>query len=247
MFKRKRSIWVILLFLLGVPIISNATSSFSGTGKTLSSLEEEVRKILEEYFKEKIIRDSRSKIELKEIKFLDSVSFFSLPNLSEVILSPHAYKGGNIFATISFDLGNGEVKSVRVSAKAELIREVLVTTRHLSKHYQIKEGDFEIVLKKVSPFHLKVITDPNEVIGKRTTLSINPGEILLEGMVEVPPLVRKGDQVILLAENSKFKITALAEAKEEGRMGDRIKVVNLTTRREVYGKVIDAKTIIVDF
>lgn len=247
MTRKKKTVWAILFFLIGFPLISYGASSFSGSGKTSFSLEEEIRRILEEYFKEKIIRDSRSQIEIREVKVLDSVFFLSPTNLSGVILSPHAYKGGNIFATILLDLGNEEVKSVRVSAKAELIREVLVTTRHLSKNHQIKEGDVELALKRISPFHLKVITDPKEVIGKRTTLSINPGEILLEGMVEVVPLLRKGDQVFLLVENSKFKITALGEAKEEGRMGDRIRVVNLTTKREVYGRVLDAKTVIIDF
>ncbi len=246
MIKRKKTIWAILIFLIGFLFVSYE-ASFSEPDKASFSLEGEVRRILEEYFREKIIRDPRSQVELREMKVLDSVSFPSPPNSSRVILSPHAYKGGNIFATVLFDLENDEVKKVRVSTKADLLREVLVTTRYLSKHHQIKEEDVELVLKKVSPFHLKVIADPKLVIGKRTTLSINPGEMLLEGMVEVIPLIRKGDQVILLIENPKFKITAIGEAKEEGRIGDRIKVVNLTTKREVYGKVVDAKTVIIEF
>jgi flagella basal body P-ring formation protein FlgA len=66
-------------------------------------------------------------------------------------------------------------------------------------------------------------------------------------MVEVPPLVKKGDRVTLLVENDHFKITSIGEVKEEGRAGDRIKVTNMSSKREVYGKVLDGHTLLVDF
>jgi len=86
-----------------------------------------------------------------------------------------------------------------------------------------------------------------EVIGRRATLSINSHEVLRLSMVEIPPLLNRGDQVTLLIENDHFRITALGEAKEGGRKGDRIKLVNLMSKKEVYGKVLDARTVRVDF
>ena len=53
--------------------------------------------------------------------------------------------------------------------------------------------------------------------------------------------------MVLLVENDQFKITALGEVKEMGRKGDRIKLINLTSKKEVYGKVLDANTVRVDF
>jgi flagella basal body P-ring formation protein FlgA len=89
--------------------------------------------------------------------------------------------------------------------------------------------------------------DLEEVRGKRMTLSVNGQEILRQGMVEVSPFVKKGDRVILLIENPSFKITTLGETQEEGREGERIKVVNISTKKETYGRVLDAQTVQIDF
>ena len=59
--------------------------------------------------------------------------------------------------------------------------------------------------------------------------------------------IRKGDRVILLAENHLFKITTLGETKEEGRKGERIKLINLSSKKEVYGRVINSNTVQIDF
>jgi flagella basal body P-ring formation protein FlgA len=66
-------------------------------------------------------------------------------------------------------------------------------------------------------------------------------------MLEVPPMVRKGDRVTLVVENTHFRITCVGEVKEEGRAGDRIKVTNISSKREVYGRVLDRYTVLVDF
>lgn len=53
--------------------------------------------------------------------------------------------------------------------------------------------------------------------------------------------------MIILFENDQFKITALGEVKEGGRKGDKVKLVNLSSKKEVCGRVVDANTVQVDF
>ena len=89
--------------------------------------------------------------------------------------------------------------------------------------------------------------DLGEVVGKRMVLSVNPQEILRKSMVEVPPLIKKGDRVTLLVENAHFQITGTGEAKEDGRAGERIKVINISSQKEVFGRVVDGHTLQVDF
>jgi flagella basal body P-ring formation protein FlgA len=91
------------------------------------------------------------------------------------------------------------------------------------------------------------LTDPREVQGKRITLTVNSQEVLRASMVEIPPLIKKGDRVILIVENEYFTITTFGEAKEDGRKGERVKLMNITSQKEVSGKVLDAHTVHVDF
>ena len=55
-------------------------------------------------------------------------------------------------------------------------------------------------------------------------------------MVELPPLVKKGDRVILLVENHQFKITALGEVKEEGRRGDLVNCQSVEQKGSLTGR-----------
>jgi flagella basal body P-ring formation protein FlgA len=48
-------------------------------------------------------------------------------------------------------------------------------------------------------------------------------------------------------ENAHFQITSTGEAKEDGRAGERIKAVNISSQKEVFGRVVDGHTVQVDF
>ena len=66
-------------------------------------------------------------------------------------------------------------------------------------------------------------------------------------MVELPPLVKRGDIVTIKAVSGALQVTTLGKAKSNGHQGERIKIVNIDTQKELYGYVVDAKTVKVVF
>lgn len=243
----KRILYFLSILLLAISLnVELLLASAPSTKNSLFPKPDEVRSILEDHFK-KYFQNGKNQIAVKEVKIFGSFQFVGHPFSYEVFLPPNAYRGGNISATIFFYLTPDEVKRIRVTAKIEIWGEVLVTTRYLSKNQIIDQDDVKLVYKNLSPFPSRILNRPEEVIGKRTTVSLNPGEILREGMVENPPLIRKGDHVTILIETPKFRVTAIGEAKEEGRKGEKIRLVNLTTKKEVLGRIIDSETVEVDF
>ena len=81
----------------------------------------------------------------------------------------------------------------------------------------------------------------------RARRTIYGNTVLREDLVEMPPLVKRGDLVTILAEVGTLRITALGEVKATGRRGERISVVNLDSRKRLFARVIDARTVKVDF
>ena len=65
--------------------------------------------------------------------------------------------------------------------------------------------------------------------------------------MEFPPLVKRGDVVMIVAETNGLKITALGQVKKKGARGDRIPVVNFESQKVLYARVMDANTVKVDF
>jgi flagella basal body P-ring formation protein FlgA len=92
-----------------------------------------------------------------------------------------------------------------------------------------------------------VITDPEAVLGKRTRRAIGSKTVMRANLVEFPPLVRRGDVVVIVAETNGFKITALGQVKKKGALGDRIPVMNFDSKKVLYARVMDANTVKIDF
>ena len=116
------------------------------------------------------------------------------------------------------------------------------------RRYQlITEDDIRLQKMDLAELPSNIITSCEEVLGKRTKSAINANVVLRSDLVELPPLVRRGDVVLMIAESDGLKITALGEVRERGRRGERIRVVNLDSKREIYARVLDSKTVKVDF
>jgi len=206
----------------------------------------EMARILENHLL-KMIQNPNRKVTIAEFRNYDKL-IVPRENLScQVLLPEKAIQGGNISGMMVFFAKGQEIKKIRISARVDIYADVIVARHFLKKHQELQAVDIQTANKNIAVLPPDFVTEEKEVLGKRITLSVNNQEVLRLGMLETPPLVNKGDVVVLQIENDQFKITALGEVKEIGRKGDRIKLVNLSSKREVYGTVLDATTVRVDF
>ena len=168
-----------------------------------------------------------------------------------MVLTVSAPKHTDWLGVVPFSVfinSNGQTyKKVRVSTKIEVLSEVLLTNKPLGKDQPITLSD--IVRKKMnlSRTPSDVIMDVNQVVGRRTTRAVAAYSILRKDQVESPPLVRKGDIVQVMAESRGLKVTTQGMAKENGTQGERIRVVNLRSKKTVYAQIVDRQTVRVKF
>jgi flagellar basal body P-ring formation protein FlgA len=206
---------------------------------------EELGRILEAHLL-RMVEPGR-RIEVKDVRTAERVVLPSGVFSHDVLLPEQAGRGGQISSTLSFSVNGREVKRIRVSARVDLYADVVVARSYLKKHQEIREGDVVRVVRNVAQLPPDVATEIDEVLGKRMTLSVNGQEVLRKGMVEIPPVVKKGDRVIMVVENTLFKITSWGELKEDGRRGERVRLVNLSSRKEVMGRVVSAGAVQVEY
>ena len=69
------------------------------------------------------------------------------------------------------------------------------------------------------------------------TRSVRAGEILTPRAVQRRLLVRRGEMVTLVLEGRGFRITAQGQVKQDARLGDTVRVLNVTSQHEVLGQV----------
>lgn len=79
----------------------------------------------------------------------------------------------------------------------------------------------------------QIFTDPAMVVGRRARVGLGEGQPVLLRQLEPLLLVEAGNPLTLTASVDGLTVSAPAEALEDGQLGDVIRVVNLSSRREV--------------
>jgi flagellar basal body P-ring formation protein FlgA len=154
---------------------------------------------------------------------------------------------GKIQFTIDFDVNGKFFKRAWASAIVAVISDVVVTKKPLGRYKPITEDDIEVHKMDLADLPSDVIRDPDAVLGKRTKRAIGAQTVLRPNLVEFPPLVKRGDVVVIVAESDGLKVTALGEVRKKGRIGERIPVINFDSKKILYAQVVDANTVKVEF
>ncbi len=139
------------------------------------------------------------------------------------------------------------VGKVTAPATLEVWSDVAVAAKPLGRYQPINADDILIRKMNLARVPSNVITSADQVLGLRTNRSIAANSVLRDDQVESPPLVKRGDVVQVIAESQVLKITAKGLAKESGAKGERIKVMNLGSKKIIYALVVDGQTVQVEF
>lgn len=150
---------------------------------------------------------------------------------------------GKFNADIIFKINGSEVQRARVSAVIRVTVPVAVSAKAIDRRAALSPDDIIMEPKDLTTLPKSVITDLQQITGKRARISIAAGALLRQEMFELDTEVRKGDIVTLALNAPLFSITAPGEALEAGNTGDTIPVVNLTSKNKVYGRIKNNKEI----
>jgi flagella basal body P-ring formation protein FlgA len=165
----------------------------------------------------------------------------------QVTASKHTDWLGAVGFSVDVMVNGKKEAAVTVPVKIEVWSDVILTTKPLGRYQPIGRGDVQVKKMDLARVPSNVIVEIEQVVGSRTNRRIAANCILRQDHVEMPPIVKRGDLVSVVAESACLKISIKAMAKEDGRIGDRIKVVNLRSKKGIYALVVDDHTVRVEF
>ena len=93
----------------------------------------------------------------------------------------------------------------------------------------------------------KVCRNLADVLGKRVRVGMRGNSAVRSDYLEKLPIVKSGQMVTIIAENSAFRVTATGRAKGNGAEGDTVQVQNINAQKDVTAVVMDAHTVRVEF
>lgn len=189
----------------------------------------------------------KNRVKMEIVQCGENLLLPDRPYTSKVVPPAHSRYLGNVPVSVVFETRDQPPKKVWATVRIEVQTDVVIVERPLIRNQSIEQGDVRVVSMNMADLPSNFIASPDDVIGKRVLRAMNPKEIFRTDIVDQPPLVKRSDRVTIVAESSSLKITAVGQARESGGKGDRIKVVNMNSNKEIYAWIVDPKTVRVEF
>src|SRR6185369_8653940 len=164
------------------------------------------------------------------------------------IVAPQQWEGwGNISVTVLARQNGRVMRNVTVRIDVEALTDMVVTLRQIEYGGIITAADLSLQKREITQNSHLAARKIDAVIGKKARTTLRANQPVRADQVEKMPLIKSGQMVTILAENSVMKISVNGMAHSSGAEGDIIRVQNLTSLKEIPAKVIDAATVQVAF
>ncbi|MBN1275864.1 MAG: flagellar basal body P-ring formation protein FlgA [Deltaproteobacteria bacterium] len=154
---------------------------------------------------------------------------------------------GTLPLTLVFEVNGEQQRSIYITADLEVLTEVVIASRPLKRRTVITEDDVRIQEMDLAVLSANTVLKSEDVLGKRTKREISPNMVFRTDLIEVPPVIKKGDTVMIIAESDSIKISMIGAARDEGCIGERIRVENIDSKKFIYAEILDPKTVKVEF
>lgn len=157
----------------------------------------------------------------------------------DVALSTHPSQqmAGWVPLTVSVSSGGETLRRGVVTVRVDAERQAVVTSRPLRRGAVIRDQDLLVDPRSVDALPEGWLADPEPVVGKRLRRSLAAGAPLSSEHVEEVPAVRRGQRVKLELRHGSLRIEGFGRAQQDGHPGEWIRVRNLTSKRELTGRV----------
>ncbi len=216
------------------------------TRRTVEIKSEDIEKIVLNFLDERLPFD-KNKVKINDVQVNNKVILPKGDISYKVVIPKNTKLLGKLPLSVKFSVNGKFVKKVWVSVDIEVYTTVVVTKRPLGRYRLITENDIHLKEMNLAELSSSVMTRCEQVLGKRARRAIDSNVVLTPDLVDLPPLVKKGDIVLIIAESDGLRITTLGKVKEKGREGEMVRVENIDSQKGIYARVLDASSVKVDF
>ncbi len=155
-------------------------------------------------------------------------------------------------APLSVDLGTAKLLG-RVTAKVEchgatpwsiyvpltvqVFKKVVTLRAPATTGKLLQVQDLQLSEREVSSLTQGYFTQINQVSNKRLKRSVTMNGVITPRMIEEPKVVKKGDEVMIIATKGSLSVSSPGIALTDGRIGQQINVENRASKRVVRARV----------
>lgn len=155
--------------------------------------------------------------------------------------------GDMMFVNVTFMNEGRAVSKVNVPVTVKATMDVVVASSNIKRGALLDKENLTIEKISVGRGYKKYLNDFGLVVGLSATRNIRAGSPMKAGFAEKQALVRAGEIVTMVAESGSMRITTRGHAKQDGNIGEWIKVVNMESKKTISAMVSGPGEVIVEF
>lgn len=134
-------------------------------------------------------------------------------------------------------------KSIDLSLQISVFKKVLVASRKIKRGEMLNPGNLIMVRRQLSANAKDAIDNPAEAVGLVAARNI-PSQRVIKKKYLTPPLIVKNREVVkLIFQFGGLNVQTLAIARENGSLGDYVRVQNVDSKKVVYGRVVGVRQV----
>lgn len=127
----------------------------------------------------------------------------------------------------------------KVQARARIVADVVVAATDIAPGHPIGDADIDVDARDVTAV-ADFFADPSEVIGMTGRRPLRAGDLLRKRQLAAALLVKRGDEVRIVARNEGIEVQVSGEALDSGGIGDVVRVRNRSSGNVLRARVTGA-------
>ncbi len=128
--------------------------------------------------------------------------------------------------------------SLFVPVTVSVMAPVVVAKRDLARGDLITAEDLRLEPRDLSRLHRGYLEHPEDALGNRVRQHIRRDDVITPSRISVPLAVKRNSRVVIVANNPAIAVHMAGTALESGSIGDRIRVRNRSSRRELEATIV---------
>jgi flagellar basal body P-ring formation protein FlgA len=233
---------IIFLTLLIFPILSNTPSAKEQQTISVEEIKESAKHFLLQtlpWNKEKL-----------DIEIYYQGGKIILP-LGEKKLTYKSHRGsqnvGRIPLTLEIEIDNIFKRRIGINSRVIVSERVVKTSRQIKRGEIFTKDNIHLETIKSERLIGNTIKKIEDALGYEAVNYLPNGKTLNHRSMKKPALGSKGEKIMILAEKGGMKITTPGILKEDGYENAMVQVLNIESKKIIYGRLVDANTVKVSF
>ena len=239
-----KSLFVIMLIVITSLTAGVVYSAVDKSGEVTID-QEEMTQVLSDYLNAESRQFPQVELRFKAVSLPDP---FVVPQgrINHQIIPANPGVIGSRRMTLLTRVDGDIVSNQSIRVDLEAMAEVMVAKASMRRGTILTNDDVETLYTDISKVDEPIFAD-DQISGKQLKRSVRLGEPLEQNEVEFPPVIKRGEKVVINASSHGLQLTAAGKARDDGRPGEMIRVINSSSRKEVVCKVIAPGVVRVEF